>query len=163
MTLDLIVISDLTLDELISFREREEKSGGGSLADLRHNYVDSIENHVSSLRQPGLSHADREELRRQFQSKMKNDLSALRQELKLAGTKFALSTAVVTVIVGAAMAAASALGMSLGFPPAVTSTSGVAMGVGGILSQGLDYATSRKTLMQKHPMAYMYELQNFTC
>jgi hypothetical protein len=48
------------------------------------------------------------------------------------------------------------------FPAAVTSIANGTMLVGGILSQGLDYATSRKTLMQKHPMAYMYELEHFT-
>jgi hypothetical protein len=35
---------------------------------------------------------------------------------------------------------------------------GTAIAVGGMLSQGAKYAAAKKTILQKHPMAFMCEL-----
>ena len=158
LTLSVIEASDLPLRTLIDFRKREEKSGGHAIRDLRHRYVDRIENHVKAVKAVK-SASDARELELQFEVEMKDDLRHLRDELGMARTGALLSKdVVVTVVAGAGAFVAMTLGLHIDVPTAFTLT-GAPVTIGGIFSARNKFSESRKSTMQKHPIAYLYELQ----
>jgi hypothetical protein len=89
---------------------------------------------------------------------MKDDLQHLRDELRMARANALLSKdVVVTAVVAAGTYAAMTLGLHIDIPTALTVT-GAPVTVGGIFGARLKFAESRKSTMQRHPMAYLYEL-----
>jgi hypothetical protein len=159
LTLEVVDATSLPLEQLIRFRERENKSGGHGLRELRHQYLDCIESHVRAL-QNVKSRSDREELDRVFQAKMGTDFRQLCEELCGAKTNAILSKELITsVLVAAASAWAVIHGLPLEIPAAFTGIGGP-LTVGGLLLTKNKYSNSRKTIMQKHPMAYLYELEH---
>ncbi|WP_457798306.1 hypothetical protein [Methylocystis sp. S23] len=159
LTLALIKASSIPLENLINFREREHKAGGHTLRALRHRYLDNIETHIQSL-QKAETREDWQELDRTFELKMKDDLRDLKDELRLARADAVFSKEFVTSIVVAGASAWGAMhGLPLEIPQAFTAM-GAPVTVGGLLSTKTKYSNSRKSIMQKHPMAYLYELEN---
>ena len=159
LTLGLIDASSIPLEHLINFRERENKAGGHALRDLRHRYLDAIEAHVQSL-QKVETREDWQELDRVFEVKMKDDLRDLNEELRRTKAEAILSKEFVTSIV---VAGATAWGAMHGLPleiPAAFTALGAPVTVGGLLSTKNKYSVSCKSIMQKHPMAYLYELEH---
>jgi hypothetical protein len=157
LTLKMVDATDLPLKTLIEFRKREAKSSNRDLEALRHNYVDRVEAHIKAVL--ALTKAsDRKELERQFESDMKYDLKILSTELGGARSETFLSKDVVVSAVAAVTAAVAMMhGFHLDIPTAFTLT-GAPVTVGGLLSTRSKYGASRRSIMQKHPMAYMYEL-----
>ena len=158
LTLEVIDVTSIPLEQLIRFRERENKSGGHALRELRHGYLDCIGSHVQAL-QNVKSRNDREELDRVFQADMGDDFRQLCEELRGARTEAILSKELVTsVLVAAGSAWAAIYGLPLEIPAAFTGIGGP-LTVGGLLLTKHKYSKSRKTIMQRHPMAYLYELE----
>jgi hypothetical protein len=159
MTLGLLEMSSLPLANLIRFREREASERGGySLTTLRHNYLTKIEDHVKELSK-GLNIRDLKELERNFDSDMKSDLKHLTEELWRAKVDVVLSkesfAVLATVTVG--IAASHILPFAV---PGVVLMTGMPVTVGaGALSSVNKYAMNRKSILDKHPMAYLYELE----
>lgn len=158
LTLKLLDISKIPLEKLIAFREREEKeSGGHTLTILRHNYLKLIEGYAVEVSKMTRKN-DREERSRQFESDMRVDLKHLSQELWGAKVDVIFSKEAVVSVLAAVTAA---VGVVHGVPlaiPAATSIAGGAITVGGSVLIGNKYLASRRATMQKHPMAYLYEL-----
>jgi hypothetical protein len=162
ISMRLLNIADIPLENLIAFREREQKeSSGHTLTALRHNYVKQIETFAADIVKYNRER-DRSERVRVFESDMQNDLKALSQELWRAKVDVALSKeAMVTVLATVTAAVAATVGAIHGLPleiPTAASLSGVPITVGGGLSVANKFAASRQATMQKHPMAYLYEL-----
>jgi len=159
MTLKLIDAANLPLDALIKFREREQKEpGGNTLADLRHSYLRRIEEHVKALqklKRPG----DWEALDRDFESDMASDLKRLQAELGFEKRALAFSK---EIIVSGLAVAGTIWGAVHGLPfelPAAFTALGAPVTIGGLLASRNKYAASRRAIMEKHPMAYLYQLQ----
>jgi hypothetical protein len=77
LTLKLLNISDIPIEKLISFREREAKEAHGhTLTELRHNYLSYIEEYVSDVSKLDRKR-DQEERTRIFESDMSNHLKEL--------------------------------------------------------------------------------------
>jgi hypothetical protein len=160
LTLNLVNTSDLPLHTLIEFRKREAKAKGHEARDLRHRYIQRVEQHIKTICSVDKS-ADRKEIERQFESDMQDDLGHLRDELKIAKQDAWFSKdVIVTVVTSVTVAATWSMGLPVAVPAALTAT-GVPVTLGGILGAKNKFATSRKAIMQKHPMAYMYELEQF--
>src|SRR5262249_9195639 len=113
--------------------------------------------HVAAVRNTKRA-ADRIELERIFEGDMAKNLHDLEKELGVAGKSALYSNAAVVTIVAAAAAFGSAMGLPIEVPAAVKGA-GAVVTVGGLLGMQNAYASSRRAIMQKHPMAYMYELQ----
>ena len=162
ISMKLLDVADVPLEKLIAFREREEKeSSGHTLTALRHNYVKQIETFAADIARYDRE-SDRNERARVFESDMQKDLKALSQELWRAKVDVVLSReAMVTVLATVTAAVAATVGAIHGLPleiPTAASLSGVPITVGGGLSVANKFATSRQATLQKHPMAYLYEL-----
>ncbi len=159
LTLKLIDAASLPLDSLINFREREEKEAGGhTLKALRHSYLRHVEEHVNALQKLTKS-ADQAELDRAFESDMAADLHRLEEELRSEKKGLAYSK---ELIVSGLAAAGTIWGAMHGLPleiPSAFTALGAPVTLGGILSAHNKFATSRRTIMEKHPMAYLYQLQ----
>jgi hypothetical protein len=158
LTLKTIDLSSISLTQLIRFRKREEEPGGHELRGLRHRYSECVEKHVEAARNVK-TRADYAELQRCFTDDMSADLADLRSELGLAGRDLAFSKdIVVSVLTGIAAYAAMAFGLHLGIPTALT-MAGTPVAVGGVLGSLNKFRGARKATMQKHAMAYIYELE----
>jgi hypothetical protein len=162
VSLDIIDTPNVDLNSLIKFREREEKESGTTLRELRHRYVASLETYVSKLTSEKCRKSDAEEIRRQFADDMKADLRNLRKELGFARKDALLSKEVLVTTVAALGTAASwAFGVPVSLAGVLTLGGGAAT-VGGLLATRNKYLSARHGVMQKHPMAYMYEVQKQT-
>jgi len=151
-------IDDLDLEDLIAFREREEKEAGHTLRDLRHRYVDNIDRYLQRIQKEAKSEADVQEIRYQYLDDMRVDIAQLKKELTLARREMLLSKEMLVVLVGgAALLAALAGGVPFELPSVVAPGGAVAT-LGGMFGAANKYATSRRSVLLKHPMAYMYEL-----
>lgn len=158
LTLKLLDISKLPIEKLITFREREAKElSGHTLTALRHNYLKSIEGLAADLSKLARK-SDRDERSRVFESDMRADLKQLTQELWGARVEILFSKEAVVFVLAAVTAA---VGVMHGVPlaiPAAASLGGGAVTVGGGVLVGNKYVSTRRATLQKHPMAYLYEL-----
>jgi hypothetical protein len=165
LTFKTIAIDHVSMERLIAFREREEKSSRShDYRALRHSYLDQIEAHVkaAALHQPGS--ADRVELDRQFSQRMEDDLADLKDELGIARRDAILSKESLTLVslgmvgLGALTAGAALTAIPLAIAAAVK-TAGVVASIGGPLALGHKYGAARKQVLRQHPMAYLYEIE----
>lgn len=152
-------LHQVPIERLIAFRVREAKSSGHDYRTLRHNYLDAIDKHIGRISKVAIDSADRVELDRAFASDMEDDLKDIKQELGFAKGEALFSKEVITLVLagGALLAAAATTGH---FPmPEVIAGSGGAVLLGGLLGTGNKLAKSRRDVLRKHPMAYLYEVQ----
>jgi hypothetical protein len=152
LTLEAIQVSDLSLDRLIAFRKREDHE----IRDLRHRYVDRIEDHIKAVLKLKKA-SDRQELERQFKLDMADDLKHLNDALGRAKKGALFSHDIIVT----AVAAAGAFFGGLHLDVSALTLTGTAATVGGVLAAENKFATSRKSIMEKHPMAYLYQMEQF--
>jgi hypothetical protein len=158
ITLEILNAQSLDLPTLIQFRERERNESGHAIRDLRHRYVDGLEKYVTRLTTMKGNASDTEEIKRQFADDMKIDLAQLKEELRFSKREALFSKdVIVAALAGIGTIACSVFGVSLPIAGALT-TAGVPATVGGILGTGNRLLAARRATLQKHPMAYLYEL-----
>jgi hypothetical protein len=81
LTLDVLDLSSVCTETLIRLRELEVKeTTGWKYRDLRHRYVDRIEDQLKKLRM-ATGDAERNAIREEFKESMKDDLQSLREAL----------------------------------------------------------------------------------
>jgi len=157
ISLEVIDAPSLDLPRLIRFREREEGHGGHSLTELRHKYRESLEKYVNALTQTSVTESDADEIKSRFRKDMRIDLANLQTELGFAKRETLLSKEVLVTVVAAVGTVASwAFGLPVTMNDAVT-VAGASATVGGLAGAGNKYLSKRREILQKHPMAYMYE------
>ena len=159
ITLDMIDADSIDLRRLIEFRKRERKSGGHAHRDLRHRYCERMEKYVEALTSSKGTAHDADELRRQLTDDMKDDLAALRDELRFARNDVLFSKEMVTAAVARiGTIAAFAFGAPFVVEGVLTAV-GAPVTVGGLLGTRNKYLATRRSILQKHPLAYLYALQ----
>ncbi len=152
-------LQQVPIERLIALRVREAKSGGHDYRRLRHNYLDAIDKHISRISEVAVDSVDRIELDRAFASDMEDDLTDIKQELGFAKGDALFSKEVITLVLaaGALLAAATTTGQ-LPMPEVIAGGGGAVL-LGGLLGTGNKLAKSRRDVLRKHPMAYLYEVQ----
>lgn len=159
ISLRLLDARSMSLRRLIEFREREERENGHTLRNLRHRYVDNLEKYIKRMTTEQATASDAAILAREYEDDMKSDLDDLKAELGFAKREAALSKDVlVSAIAAMGTVAAWTTGLSQQLLDAV-STLGAPATVGGLLSAGNKYLATRRSILQRHPMAYIYELK----
>lgn len=154
ISLRVVNTDDVDLKRLIEFREREERSSGHSLRDLRHRYVSSLDSYAQKLT-AAENESDVEELKRQFEDDMKDDLRNLRDELRYNKKDIVFSKEVI----GTGLATAgSFLALRYGIPAEQITVSGLPAAIFGGFSAMNKYQKARRDVLQKHPMAYLFEM-----
>ncbi len=156
LTLSVVKTDEIPLNRLIALRKREMRSGGNELRDLRHRYVKRISEHIKLLEIQQTT-GDVKELNRQFKDDMKEDLRILKQELGFAGRESLSSKEIVVTAVGAFSAAVL---VKYGIPidlAGVVTGGGTATTIGGLFATWNKYSATRRNIMRKYPMAYMFE------
>ncbi|HYX23624.1 MAG TPA: hypothetical protein VFC23_05680 [Thermoanaerobaculia bacterium] len=157
ISLEIVDASEIDLKSLIQFREREEQQGGHHIRDLRHRYVERIEAYVTTLTTVKGKESDEGEIKRQFRDDMRDDLAGLRDALGLARNEVLFSKEMITsAIVGVGTLASLAFG-PLAIAGMVT-IGGAPVTIGGVLGVKNKYLSSRRSILEKHPMAYLLEL-----
>ena len=157
ISLEVIDAAKISIEALIRLRKREKKETGHTLRDLRHRYVDGLENYVIRLSNEKATKADAKEIQRQFADDMTADIKHLKSELGFARKDALLSTEFIATVLTAGGTVASWLyGLPLSLEGIVT-TGGAYVSVGGLLRVRNKYLKEREAIMKRHPMAYLYK------
>lgn len=157
ITLRMIDTHSIPIKRLIEFREREDSSAKGhDLRSLRHRYLDKLSAHAAALARLAMA-SDRNEVRRQFEQDMRDDLGELRTELRLAAREVLFSKEFLVAALGGAVTFGSRL-VSVRLPDVGGATGGV-VSIGGLFAVWNKFAKSRRGVLRNHPMAYLYELK----
>jgi hypothetical protein len=160
VTLDVLDLRSIDIETLVHFRQREvRESAGYEYRDLRHRYVDRVEDQVKKLR-TAKGDAERSSIREEFREDMKSDVEALRGALGANSLQTGLSYAGIAAaaLVGAYEAIAYFGGW--GPPPSnaltpVTATSAIT----GLLMLQSKFGQTRAEVLRKHPMSYLHHLR----
>jgi hypothetical protein len=160
LNLSTLNLSEIPLNKLIAFREREARESGHNLTALRHRYLQKLEEHISLMVDTRGDSRDREELERQFAEDSQRDIRDLRSEMHLARSDAILSsTLFATVAAAAGTVALAAVGAPIHIPDVFSATGGFVT-IGGAFASGVNrFARSRRQIMRGNPMAYLYELE----
>jgi hypothetical protein len=160
LKLSLLDVDALDLGKLVDFREREATESGHTLRDLRHRYVERIENQVKKASTTAATGTDIELLEREFTQECKDDVAALQQELQMEKRGALLSKDVLVTLIAATGSLALALFANQFHIPTVFTLAGGLPTAGGILSARDKFIKSRSDILRKHPMAFICELRN---
>lgn len=156
LTLKVPDLSQISIDRLIDFREREKKNA--RLTQLRQSYLGAIDDHVLKISQLNPDSSDRETADERFRTKMRADLEELKEELGFVRNAAWLSKdLLILVSVGVAAAVFGPAAVPAAFAGAATGV-GSAVGLGGVLGAGNTFVKERRATLRRHPMAYVYEL-----
>jgi hypothetical protein len=160
ITLNVIDAGKIDLARLIAFRKRETKSGGHSYRDLRHRYLERMETYVKTMTTSKGSKADGKTLARELMEDMKDDVAVLGDELGFAKNEVLFSRdMIVAAMAGLGTIATAVFGAPMLVSGVVTAI-GSPVTVGGLLASRNKFRSTRRSVLQKHPMAYLYELQH---
>lgn len=150
----------IPLKPLLELRKKEEGRGGHVMRRLRHRYVDRLSEYAKQLGEPGLRATDQKERMRQFKSDMKDDYAALKSELGGEGRNLLFSKEVYAAAIGVAVAGGVAIATGT-LPPEVKNVAmwaGPAASIWGTLGAGNKFIAGRRSVLEKYPMAYIYQL-----
>lgn len=163
VSLKVVDVEEVGLKRLIDFREREAKSAGHAVRDLRHRYVAALETYAKQLSEVKHDKSDEAEILRQFEEDMKDDLANLRDELRLGKKEVVFTREVVgTVLAGATSIAAVASGLPAELTAGALTWAGLPAAAFGGFSVRNKYQAARRKILQNHPMAYIYQLDPST-
>lgn len=156
ITLKVIAAEDVPIRDLIKFRQREAKSSGSDLRRLRQRYRERIEQQIQALAATSRA-SDRRELQNEFEIEMRNDLTELKGELRIARTNAATSKDLM-FLAATALTAGVAITKGLHVPIEQVTAVGSLPIIGGVVNSASKYVEARRSIIAKHPMAYMLEL-----
>jgi len=160
ITLEIVNADRIDLKRLVDLRRREEKTGGHAIRNLRHSYLDHIESYVKRLTTTKGQPGDEVEIKRQFRDDIADDLANLRDELRFARNDALFSKEMLSVAVAlAGTIAAWAFGIPF-VSPGVFTAVGAPVEIGGLLGATNKYSSVRRSILEKHPTAYLYQLQS---
>jgi hypothetical protein len=157
ISLKVINVGDLEIDRLLDLREREETSSSGcEIRELRHRYIDALGDVAKKLAE-ATSPPDHREIERQFEQDMKDDMAALKDELRLSNKETLLSKEVLTIGVVGAVAASYLTGHHVDLGKEINQLltwTGAPVTIGGAYLTGSKFAAKRREILK---MAYLYE------
>jgi len=145
-TLKLVDPQQFTLSELIELRKREHSQADGTLTELRHSYLDRIDQCTKQLANC-TTDADIEEIHRTFEQSARKDLIDLISELKGRSLDVLISKEV-----GVSFLAAIGMAVSPWTLP-----SGM-LAVGSLTQQLRRFKADRRKIMSSHAMSWVFEL-----
>lgn len=157
VTLNAVSLTKVPTQRLIEFRRKETGAQGHQYRGLRHSYLKRIETHITDVAKHERE-ADREELERCFTEDMERDFRALKDELRFARNEAWLDKGFIALVSTAVLSGAAMAGF--GVMPEVIGPAGAAVALAGALGPVNKLAKTRLDVLQKHPMAYLYELQH---
>jgi hypothetical protein len=142
VTIKVADLTSLSLKKLVELRQREQRSGGYSLTQLRYAFVAKVDE--AAKRMAALSQeSDRREVQRQFESDTERDFQAIRQELGGLGWKALFSREMVVGMLSTAGLLTQPLGQMM---VAVTALVGL----------GVAYRRERRAALANHAMSWLY-------
>lgn len=151
LSLDVVDGRRLELRDLVEMRKRELRRGGTYHSAMRQRYSKALVAHVDRIKKEAKSAADVRELDRQFKNEIRQDISDLKDELKIARSKALFSKELVLSVVLAAGC----------LPNPIEGLTTLARDVGGIgiiplLKAAADYRGARRDALKKHAMSWLF-------
>ena len=142
---------EIPLKKLVELRKRELKNSGASYSGMRRRYFSALQEHLEEIGKEAQSASDLKELDRQFKESLKEDLTELKAELRVANLKtlFSKEVALTALIVAGSVAAPIA-----GFTALAAQVGGI--GIIPLAKAAVDYRASRREALQKHKMSWLF-------
>ena len=158
ITFKALSLENVPLSKVIEYRKREIKDTTGDFTTLRHKYGEALEKQAAAMAKYPKGSSDRKLAEEEFEADMRRDCAALRTELGFAKKEAWQSKDFVTLALmgGTAAIAAFIPGMPM---PEVAAVNAVVLPFVGVLGSTSKLAKSRRDLLAKHSMAYLYELK----
>ena len=147
-------VDKIPLGKLVELRKNEQKNGSAAgTTRLRHNLVDDVNEHAKQLA-VAKTPSDRSETKRLYRQKLEINMKELHEALKLEATTIITSKEILTAVLGG-VGAIGALALNVVVP--VVGIPAAAVAIGGLLSTRAQFARTRSAILDKNPMAYLYE------
>jgi hypothetical protein len=150
-------VDGFSIEALIDLRRREEAAADGSqIRNLRHRFVDKMEEQAKRLTTADSALA-REAIEREFEADMHDDYRDLNEALKTKALQIIGTKEFVTaVIAGASVIAAAVFARELPIVEVLSAVPGI-VSVGGLISTKSKWVEDRKKILSEHPTAYLYK------
>lgn len=163
VALQTVGLQNISLRQLINFRRREIKEPG--IRVLRRKFAESLTNFVSDISNNKiLTNADWDEVQRNYRVQVEDDIRILSREMGCETTAFVLSKTILApivmgsgVLLSLLMAQAYPSLAAAGAAASVTASQAV-LSIAEVISEGRDTINKRATILESHPLAYIYEL-----
>lgn len=160
LALKTVDLSPVPLESLVQFRKREMAERHGSdLRQLRHKFVDHLSQWAQKLSQANLTTRDRTEVTRLYEQALQQDMHDLRSELKTKQIQLVLSKEILTTALSSAAVLAS-LPIQGDATAMAASVTGAVGAIAGVYAARSKFFESRKEILRRHAMAYIYELSH---
>lgn len=150
-------VDGFSIETLIDLRKREEAAADGSqIRNLRHRFVDKMEEQAKRLIAADSALA-RETIEREFEADMRDDYRDLSEALKTKALQtLGTKEIVAAVIAGAAAIAAAVFARELPIAEVLSTAPGI-VSVGGLISTKSKWVEERRKILTEHPTAYLYK------
>ena len=154
LSIKVLDTGNLSINSLLDMREREARSNSRDLINFRRNYLSEITKYIERIGNEAKAERDVDEINKQFEDAMKDDLTELKRELNIAVSGVLLSREVGVSIMALA---GTFLGSILGIPALSMGANLLGVGVvGPFIRKGLDHQEARRNAFKKHPMSWLY-------
>jgi len=161
ITLKVVNTASIELERLVTFRKDEQKEAGYSLTNLRHKYLEAIEESAEEMATKATTSDDRDEILRKFEQKTRNELREMKHRLLGAAADAFLTREMMTAV-AAPLASTVA---SIVFPPSapVVTFLGGLTGIGLLGRQSIKYGQKREEVLADYPIvSYLYSMKPLT-
>lgn len=148
IALKIVDADQFTLRELIDFRKQERAASGHQVRQLRHNFMKAVDDYIKKISGCEGRDGDVQEVERQYEQAMRDDLLHLKDLLKRRATDTFLSrdVGVGILAVGGMMVTPWTL------PTAV-------LGVGALVKTAKGYRADRRDALSKHAMSWLFAMR----
>jgi len=151
ITCEVLDAREISLKKLLEFRKRELKSGSSDYGAMRRRYSDLLQAHLRRIGKEARTENDVRALEDQFKTEIKQDLSDLKSELKLASWKTLFST---EVALSAVILAGCLIAPVAGFTALATHLGGI--GVIPLVRNEIKYREARRKALKEHRISWLY-------
>jgi hypothetical protein len=141
----------IPIKKLIALRKREARDSGSDLKAMRRRFAKATHDHVERIGKEARTANDVKELSSQFRDELKTDLHDLKKELQLTSLKTLFSN---EVGVSVLLAGGSLVSSVAGLTELATSIGG--LGVIPLLKAEVEYRATRREILRKHNMSWLY-------
>lgn len=151
LSLEVMDVRNVPIENLVAFRKREAKTGGADYSAMRRRYSAALQAHIKRICSEAHNKSDVRELEKQFKADLSADLADLKSELRLASIKTLFSK---EVAVSAVLSAGALINPIAGVTELSTQLGLV--GVVPLLKAAVDLKGARRTTLTKHTSSWLY-------
>jgi hypothetical protein len=141
----------ISIDKLLKLRKSEAKSSSSDYRKMRVRYFTALRSYIDRMLKEGKSKSDVQEIEKQFQLDMRDDLKSLKKELNLATLEPLFSKEMAMMVVAVA---GSLLSPIAGLTTLAVTLKGI--GIAPLVATRLKHVKERRKALLSHSMSWLY-------